>query len=227
MSLKATLKARSAVAKANKGDTQEALKLFEEAVNDGLTDVNSILGYSVMLIRNDECQKARELLVKIQNYNMTPALKNQLFVNYSTCIYKLGEIDKAVGILERQHEKQPSGLVYETLGYLYVEQGNKEKALLFNQEACEYDDEDPICLDNLGQTYYRLLNDKNSAKEWFDKAIEVKSNQIDTLYFLAQYDIEAGDKEAAKEKLEKIDQPRYSPLNYVNKERVIALRASL
>ena len=81
MSLKATLKARSAVAKANKGDTQEALKLFEEAVNDGLTDVNSILGYSVMLIRNDECQKARELLVKIQNYNMTPALKNQLFVN--------------------------------------------------------------------------------------------------------------------------------------------------
>ena len=39
-----------------------------------------------------------------------------------------------------------SGLVYETLGYLYVEAGDYEKALAFNTEAYEYDDEDSICL---------------------------------------------------------------------------------
>ena len=84
----------------------------------------------------------------------------------------------------------------------------------------DYDDEDSIVLDNLGQTYYRLLNDKEKAKEYFEKAIEIKPGQIDTLYFLAQYDLEAGDKEAAKEKLEKAMEGRFSPLNHATKEMV-------
>ena len=31
----------------------------------------------------------------------------------------------------------------------------------------EPDDTDPITLDNLAQTYYRLLNDKETAKQYF------------------------------------------------------------
>ena len=60
------------------------------------------------------------------------------------------------------------------------------KILAFNEEAIAYDDEDAICLDNLGQTYYRVLNDKETAKQWFDKAHEAKPEQIDTLWFLSR-----------------------------------------
>ena len=111
-------------------------------------------------------------------------------------------------------------MVYQTLGYLYVEAGDFEKAVAFNTEAYEYDDEDAITLDNLGQTYYRLGNDKEKAKLYFEKALEAKPGQIDTLYFLAQYDIEAGDKEAARAKLEKALNGRFSPLNYATREKV-------
>ena len=38
-----------------------------------------------------------------------------------------------------------------------------KEALAYNTEAYEYDDEDSITLDNLGQTYYRLGNDKAKA----------------------------------------------------------------
>ena len=84
----------------------------------------------------------------------------------------------------------------------------------------EYDDEDPVCLDNLGEFLYRVRGDKAAAKEWFEKAIDIKESQIDTLYFLSRYDLDAGDREAALEKLEKAAEGRFSPLNYSNWEKI-------
>ena len=77
-----------------------------------------------------------------------------------------------------------------------------------------------MTLDNLGQTYFRLSDEKEKAKEYFEKALEAKPGQIDTLYFLAQYDIEAGDRAAAKAKLEKALEGRFSPLTYATREKV-------
>lgn len=227
MGIMTVFKARSASAKYSKGDVEGAMQLYKEAMDEGLKDLRYILTYSVLLIRNGSYQEARDLLVKVQKYPMSDDQKRQLFVNYASCVYKMGEIEKGIELLERMHQKQPSGIIYETLGYLYVEAGDAEKALPFNLEAVEYDEEDPICLDNLAQTYYRIVGDKEKAKEYFLKAIEVKPGQIDTLYFLAQYDIEAGDKAAAKEKLEKALEGRFSPLNYVSREKVEELIKSL
>ena len=72
----------------------------------------------------------------------------------------------------------------------------------------------------MGQFIYRALEDKAGAKEWFDKAYAQKDSQIDTLYFLSRYDEEAGDREAALEKLEKAAKGRFSPLNYCDRETV-------
>ena len=228
MSLLANLKAQSASRKYQSGDTESAKRLFEEALAMGLNDPRYILSYSILLLRNGDYQKARELLVAHQkNPMLTGESKRQLFVNYSVCMYKLGDMEKAIRILEGQHAKEPTGLIYQTLGYLYVEAGDKDKAVSYNQEALEYDDEDPIALDNLAQTYYRLTDDKEKAKGYFLKALEQKPGQIDTLYFLAQYDIADGDKEAAREKLQKALEGRFSPLNHAKKEMVEAQLATL
>lgn len=227
MGLFTTIKARKASLLLNKGNTEEAMKLYEEAVKEGLTEINSLLAYSVLLIRRNRFQEARELLVKIQKYPMSEDQRRQLMVNYASCAYKLGNIAKGIELLERMHQKNESGMVYETLGYLYVEAGDYEKAVAFNLEALEYDDEDAITLDNLGQAYYRLGNEKEKAKEYFERALKVKPGQIDTLYFLAQYDIDAGDKAAAKLKLEKALEGRFSPLNHATREKVQDLLNSL
>ena len=95
-----------------------------------------------------------------------------------------------------------------------------EKAEVFIRKSVEYDEEDPVCLDNLGEFLYRVRDDKEAAKEWFDKAIDIKENQIDTLYFLSRYDLDAGDREAALEKLEKAAAGRFSPLNYCSREMI-------
>jgi len=227
MGMFSIFKARNAGVKYAKGDVEGALQLYKEAMADGLTDMRYILSYSATLIREGHYAEARELLVKVQKYLMTDDQRCQLFVNYASCVYKMGEVHKGIELLERQHEKQPSGIVYETLGYLYVEAGETEKAIAFNTEAYEYDDEDSITLDNLGQAYYRLAGDKEKAKEYFEKAIAIKPGQIDTLYFLAQYDLEEDNKEAAKIKLEKALEGRFSPLNYVTREQIQELIKNL
>lgn len=269
----ANMKGQRAYILQSKGKPEEARKLYEEAVAGGLSDARCLLAYAVLLIRSGEYQKARELLVKTQKTpGITPEQKTQLFMNYAVCVYKMGDIDKGIHLLESQHKHQPAGLIYQTLGYLYVEKyklENKpapepaapaeepsaeeptseaptseaqpeaeepaaaptltpleayeqgvEKGLAFCQEAVAYDDEDPVCMDNIGQFYYRVLGDKEAAREWFDKAHELKPGQIDTLWFLSRYDLEKGDRAAALEKLEKCMEGRFSPLNYADKDRI-------
>ena len=221
-----SFKARKALMTQQKGNVAEAKKAYEELYAGNYISAGYLLPYSVLLLREggeENYLKVKEILKKAEKApDLDAGRKQQLFMNYAVAQYKLGEIEKAIQLLEASHRKAPCGLTYQSLGWLYIESGDAEKALAYNQEALDYDDEDSIVLDNLGQTYYRLLNDKEKAKEYFDKAHAIKDTQIDTLYFLAQYDKEAGNKEEALKKLETALEGRFSPLNYATKEKVQA-----
>ena len=277
------IKANKAYRFQQKGQREEALKLYEEAYAEGLNDPRFNLAYALLLIRMGEYQKAKDFLVKHQKTpGMTQEQRITLLVDYSACCFRLGDIDKGISTLEQQFRKTETGLLYQTLGYLYVEkydaankpafeemtgmpeepetapeepetapeeaeeepaertageketaeeekkispreawEAGKEKAEAFIRRSVEYDDEDPICLDNMGQFLYRVLEDRAGAKEWFDKAYAIKDTQIDTLFFLSRYDEEAGDREAALEKLEQAERGRFSPLNYCSRETIL------
>ncbi len=255
---------------------EEAMKLYEEAWAEGMSDPRHVLGYTVLLLRDGQYARAREILVATQkNPGLTPALRSQLYVNYAAAVFRMGELDKGIRLLEQQHRQGPTGLIYQTLGYLYVEKYAKEntpdfealeaeeaaraaaepetpaeeapaavqqfpalkteaegekpgprklwqdgidRAEAFLKESIEYDDEDSVCLDNMGQFLYRVRGDRAGAKEWFVKALAEKDNQIDTLWFLSRYDLEEGNTKAALEKIEKLNEGRFSPLNYVTRE---------
>lgn len=271
MGFMASLKGQQAMRAHTKGDITKAKALYEEAISKGLLEARPMLGYSLLLIRGGEYEKAMELLLKTQKApDLTPDRKSQLFVDYAACCAKTGQLDKGVKLLERQHQRTPIGISYQTLGYLYIEQlcqpkpvadestvvmvpgphefsdpvpgegltvaekqklldeqwqARLDKATKLIEAAIEYDDEDPVCLDNKGQFLYRVMGDKAAAKEWFDRAHEEKPGQIDSLWFLSRYDLENGDKAAALEKLSTALEGNFSPLNYADKamiEREIA-----
>lgn len=270
MGFMASIKAQQAMRAHGKGDLEQAKKLYEEALSKGLLSARPMLGYAVLLIREGSYDRAMELLKKAQKCpDLAPDQKSQLFVDYAACLAKKGELDKAIHLLEKQHGRTPTGLTYQTLGYLYVEKYSGEKPVAeampeqsaeaaenadeapeatpdeaekpaiktqadidrewqegidkmfaFIQASIDYDDEDPVCLDNMGQAYYRVTGEKDKAKEWFVKAHEEKETQIDTLWFLSRYDLDAGDKAAAIEKLETALAGRFSPLNFCTKDMV-------
>lgn len=275
MGFMSAIKANKALRLQKSKNYEEAARLYEEAFAEGLKDPRFMLPYALMIIRQGQYQKAKEFLVANQKLSMTPGQRTELLVYYATCCFRLGTIDKGISTLEQQFRKGETGLLYQTLGYLYVEKYDRahkpdfealkaeqaaaetaeaeekaeeaaeeaekpaeeaapamtpeeewnagiEKAEEFIQKSVEYDDEDPVSLDNMAEFLYRVKGDKAAAKEWFDKAIAVKENQIDTLYFLSRYDLEAGDKAAALEKMEKAAEGRFSPLNYCSPEMVQA-----
>ena len=215
---------RKALMLHQKGDLEAAKAVYAQLYANGYITAAYILPYSVLLLREggeENYRKVKEMLRKAEKASdMNAERRQQLLMNYAVAQYKLGELDKGIHLLEESHRKSPCGLTYGALGFLYIEAGDAEKALAYNLEALDYDDEDPVTLDNLAQTYYRLLGDKETAKKYFEKALEIKDSQIDTLYFLAQYDLEAGNKQAAAEKLQKALEGRFSPLNYAKREMI-------
>lgn len=221
-----SFKIRAALIKHQRGEYEEAEKVYAEMYAKGIIQCSYLLPWSILLLREggeENYKKVKEILAKAQKAgDVTPDRRTDLLMNFAVADYKLGAVDKAIELLERTHQKSPSGNTYGALGYLYVASGNTEKALEFNQQALEYDDEDPVALDNMGQTYYRLLNDKEKALEYFTKAHEIKESQIDTLWFLSRYDLENGNTEAALEKLETAAEGRFSPLNYVTRADIEA-----
>lgn len=280
MGFMANMKGNKAYNKHRKGEYEEAKRLYAEALADGMDQPRFMLSYAILLLRSGEYQKARELLVKTQKApGLLPDQRIQLFTSYAAAVFRLGELDKGIDILEKQHIHKTSGILYQTLGYLYVEKYDRanqpdfdqldreaqaaaeaakaaaemaedtvaddaiaaesaltdetpvlssrekwqqglEKARVFIEEAVEYDDEDAVCLDNMAQFYDRVLGDRATARIWYDKAIAIKPGQIDTLWFLAQYDLEEGKYSAAREKLEKALEGRFSPLNFANRKLI-------
>ncbi|NLZ88145.1 MAG: hypothetical protein GX916_01450 [Clostridiales bacterium] len=226
MALFQGLKIRAALIKHQKGDVDGALKAYDQLFADGVVQASYMLPYSVLLLRQggkENYEKVKQVLIKAQKArDMNKEKRQQLFTNYAVASWKTGNQDQALSLLEASHREAPCGLIYNTLGFLYVEAGDKDKALAYNLEALEYDGDDPITLDNLAQTYYRLMDDKETAKRYFDKAHAIKPEQIDTLYFLSRYDLDAGNTQAAIDKLETAANGRFSPLNFITRDHLQA-----
>ena len=217
-------KARAALISHQKGEMEKAKAGYQELYNAGYIRGSYILPWSLVLLREggeENYKKVKEILAKAQKApDMDPAKKSDLLMNFAVADYRLGNVDKALELMERNHQNRPCGNTFGALGYMYVDAGLIEKAQEFNAAALEYDDVDPVVLDNIAQMHYRLLGDKETALEYFTKAHELKPGQIDTLWFLSRYDLENGNTEEAINKLEKILEGRFSPLNYVTADIV-------
>ena len=120
MGFLSAMKANKAHRMQQNGQREEAAKLYEEAFAEGLKEPRFLLAYALMIIRDGKYQKAKEFLVANQKVPMTPGQRVELLVYYATCCFRLGNVDKGIDVLEQQFRKTETGLLYQTLGYLYV-----------------------------------------------------------------------------------------------------------
>ena len=221
MSLMSTMIARRALAEHRKGNFEEALKYYREALQKGMNEPGMLINMSTLLVRTSHFDEALEIIKKAEKAGrLDERAKRDIHLQYAVILWKKGHIDHAIEILENDFATTKTGTLYSALGCLKIEQGNPEEALRFCLEALDYDDNDPIFLDNVGQAYYRLYQDKEKAKPYFERALALKPEAIDTNYFLALYDLDSGDKEKAKERLEIARNGKASPLNYATPQRI-------
>ena len=220
----------------------EALQYYAQAYEAGLDRVGMLMSYGVLLMRRGEYEKAKEVYLRV---HYKPGLSKDdrfdLRNNYSICLWRLGKLDEAIATIKRAAADNKTTLVYTTLGLFLIlkadQTGDFSEAIAFNDEAYEYDDEDPAILDNLGflhmtmEEHARRAGDAEKVKaerklayDYFTRAHKLKPRQITTLYYLAKMLEEDGQKDRAREFIDAALQGTVSSICPVSREDAEALR---
>ena len=223
----------------------EALKYYDEAYQMGVSNVNILMAYGILLLRDGQFEKAKEVFLKVHyTPGLSPQYRFQLRINYSVCLWKLGKIDEAISTIRRAATDGKTTSIYTTLGLFLIEKaeqtGDFEEAIAFNNEAYEYDDEDAVILDNMGQLHYvisaalcrkgdseKAAEEKKLAVEYFVRAHKIRPKQTTTLYYLGRLHHENGDDEKARPYLEKALEGNFSCISPVSREMVESLLGEL
>lgn len=210
---------------------EAAMKAYEQAMAAGCNRVQYMMAYGVLLLRFGRFQEAKDLFLRCEKTpGITKQDKQQLRVNFAIAQWKLGELDSAIQQLKYALQDAKKGTTMGSLGYVLIEKarrtGDFDEAVAFNTEALDYDDEDPVLLDNMGQLYY-AMGDKEKALTYFKKAHEFKPKQVDTLYYLAKIAWEDGDAKTALEYLDSALNGNYSALCTTTRQMAEELKARI
>ena len=221
---------------------QAALKLYDEAVRQGNTAPNIMQAYTLLLMREGEFDKARELMEGMsRKKGLTDADWFQLRIQYSLYLWHEGQLDRAIETIGRAAAHNMNGSIYGTLGMYWVDKarqtGEFGPALEFNRQAMDYDDEDASTLDNMAQLHEAMADAEGDgerarafraqALDYYKKAHKQKPRQITTIYYLARMLHRNGDDAGARKLLDARNTLYISAICPVTKQMMDALAAEV
>jgi len=168
-----------------KGDFDGALRDLDRAVtlSPGQTRVRAV--YAYMLLKLGHTEKAAEQIKKANELCKIESERNTTKVTQALIFWKQNETDKAIALLEELIKTYQTTNVYGTLGFLYIEKGDYEKALSFNLEAYDYNNTNTIIVDNLGLSYY-LNHEYDKALETYKSLMKLKPTFPEAFYNYAR-----------------------------------------
>ncbi len=228
---KANWVARRAVALHTTKRIDKAFELYAKAYDLGCTDIYALAAYGVLLMRRGDPQKAVEVLkFATKQPRLKPEQWSYLYQNLGLAYWLSGNLDRAIKVYGRLYERVTTSTVRGSYGFLLIakgdETGDYNEAVKFNQDALEYDDEDPVIVDNMAQLCYRL-GDKERAEKLFRRALSFRPEQFDSLYYLARICLEKENADEARQLLTTALKANYSAFNTVKREQAVSLALSL
>ena len=227
---------------AAKAKYAEAYRLYEQAMKDGAAAPNVFQGFTVLLLRLGEFDKAHDLMQRMRGLkNLTEGDWYDLRFNYSVYLWRTGRLDEAIETLERAGRTRKNGAYYTTLGMYLVDRARRtgDFAALeaLNAVALDYADEDAGALDNMGGMHEAKMEaalaagdadgaaeHRAKAKVYYRKAHDARPRQITTIYALARLCHEDGEDREARELLAGTGDLYYGALCPVTEEMMEALK---
>lgn len=205
----------------SRGMTDEAIRLFGKAYATKKASVRASVSYAYILLKNADLAKADEIMTQVLKENGNspdlPYIKSIM----ALVLWKKGELDAAVEMLEEVIKVYKTTSVYGSLGYLLILQGNLEKALQFNLEAYDYNSSDKIIQDNLGQNYY-LLGMYDKSDEVYKPLLEKAPGFPEPYYGYSLLLLAMGRKDEALEYMKKALGYKFSFLSTISREEIEA-----
>ena len=187
------LRANKAYAKA---ENEKAMELLEKGYQTNRMTASQKVYYGYLALRCGKPDKAERLLQSALQSHPDEKTKMQAKSNMALVLWKRKELPEATALMEEVFESYKTTAVYGTLGYFYILSGDIDKALAFNLEAYEYNSDDNVIRDNLGQLYY-LKNDFDKAEEIYRALLERHPEFPVPYYNYALVKLAKGEKEEA------------------------------
>jgi len=207
-----------------RGKLDVAERMYEKMDKFGCTNAQMVAAHGLIQMRKGEFKEAIETFNRARDLNPNPEMKTKIRLHRAVAYYKIGDLPRALKALENIKETVGvSERLYEFLGYMYIAEGDLEKALAFNLEAYDYEENSHAILDNLGQTYL-LMGDWENARLYCEKAMAENDNQVDTLYHMALIEHHDGNADKAREYAERAAQAPRTALNEINEDMLKQLK---
>lgn len=199
---------------------EKAYKYFDKAVKAKTHHVKALYLYALRLLQDGKGEEALKYFGLAEKYNCSVLMEKYITLSKSSCYWIMGDIDRAIEILEGLIKKFSyiSTDVYTTLGYLYYLKDDLEKALEYTNKAIEDNPEHSPAWDNLGQICYKK-GEIEKAKEYFTKALSYR-DLVDSLYFMGRICEDENNPKEAKEYYERASKCNISALNTVTLEEI-------
>lgn len=203
----------------SKGNIEKAMQLFEKAYKTGRPHPRMAISYAYLLLKSGKTGEPEEILTQLLSSALQQDDAMLAKSNLALVLWKKGQLENAVGMLEEVIQNYKTTTVYGSLGYLLILQGNLDRALEFNLEAHEYNSGNAIILDNLGQTYY-LRRDYEKASEIYGKLLATHPSFPEAYYNYGLLMMKKGENEKALEAMKKASGFRFTYLSTVTREEV-------
>lgn len=218
---RADIAARVGHVRYNKGDMPGALKAFQFANKFGNMSLQNKIAYGYFLLRSGEVNEANKILnlVIMQTPMKKQQFKYQAKSMLALVLWKRGELDDAIEMLENVFENYKNSIIYQGLGLLYLQKGAAERALEFNLEAYDYSDSDKIIVDNLAESYV-MNGDLENAREIYEKLFELHPHFPEAFFGYGKLLIKLGERERGIELVkESLDKP-FAFLSTITRDEV-------
>ncbi len=207
--------------KYQEGDYQGALKDLEDAIRLNPKNWRNVGNYGTLLLKLGRVDEAAVQNAKAYELCDKEDEKKGLGITKSLILWRQDKLDEAIAEMEKLLETYKNSNVYASLGFLYTEKGDLEKALAFNLEAREFNDTNTIILDNLGYTYF-LMGNIDEAEEIYKKLMSLKPTFPEAFYNYAMIHEIRGDLDQAVYLLRHALKLKFWHTSTITKEKVEA-----
>ncbi len=210
----------------NSGNYDDGLKLLEKADNIGIPPMHRLRAAFAELKFGDIDKVPKKINMILMDSSVKEDVKNETRCVMAVYYILKRQLNEAVELMERVHEKFQCTRFYQTYGYLALLTGDDEFIKKANEEAYEYNKDDAVICDNYG---LYLMREKrfDEAKEIYAGALQKERNFPEIYYNYATVLIEKNEKETAKEMLIKALEKPFFNNTTVKKQAVESLLETL
>lgn len=203
------------------GKQNAGIKLIRKAIQLDTKSPTAYLNYSILLVREGNGKEALNYIEKAERLSKNILTSKNIQLTKGSCYWVLGEIDNAIEVLEKMRTTYDyvNANALTTLGFMYFLKDDYDKAEEITRLALADSPESGSAWDNIGQIYLKK-GDNKEAKEAFLKAVQYKSDLVDSYYFLGVIAEADNEPDKAREYFVKADNCDISSLNTVTKAQI-------